>query len=107
MKLIFKFSLLCFLIILCCQCSMNKESYLKDFEKFVSKTEKNVIDLSDTQWEKVQTEFKAYNEKYYEQFKDQLTANDKIQIGFLKSKFSSFYLKREANKLKEQMKIEK
>ena len=88
-----------------CQCSMNKDSYLKDFEQFITKTEKNYTNLSDEEWEKIQTQFTNYTTKYYEQFQDELSVNEKLSVTVLKSKFSSLILKRESKKLQEQMKI--
>ena len=76
---------------------MNKDSYLKDFEKFITQTEKNCTTLSDR--------FNDYTEKYYEQFKEELSVNEKISISILKSKFSTLILKRESKKIQEEMKI--
>ncbi len=84
---------------------MNKDSYLKDFEKFITQTEKNCTTLSDPEWEKTQARFNDYTEKYYEQFKEELSVNEKISISILKSKFSTFILKRESKKIQEEMKI--
>ena len=63
---------------------MNKDSYLKDFEKFITQTEKNCTTLSDPEWEKIQARFNDYTEKY---------------------KFSTLILKRESKKIQEEMKI--
>ncbi len=92
-------------LFLFCQCSMNKDSYLKDFETFISKTEKDYSEMSDQDWEKTLAQFKDYSEKYYEQFKEELDVNEKISISMLKSKFSSCALKRESKKLQEQLEI--
>ena len=46
-----------------------------------------------------------YTEKYYEQFKEELSVNEKISISILKSKFSTLILKRESKKIQEEMKI--
>ena len=43
--------------------------------------------------------------KYYEQFKEELSVNEKISISILKSKFSTLILKRESKKIQEEMKI--
>lgn len=103
MKLIRKIALLSCLACFLYSCSTNKESYLKDFEKFIDKTEKNVKEFSETEWEKAQAEFKEYSETWFEQFKEELTADEKIKVGMLKGKFSSATLKYEAGKLMKQL----
>ena len=95
MKSALKLFIIGCLVLIFCQCSMNKDSYLKDFEKFITQTEKNCTTLSDPEWEKIQARFNDYTEKYYE----------KISISILKSKFSTLILKRESKKIQEEMKI--
>ena len=77
---------------------MNKDSYLKDFEKFITQTEKNCTTLSDPEWEKIQARFNDYTE-------EELSVNEKKSISILKSKFSTLILKRESKKIQEEMKI--
>lgn len=106
MKIVLKSVFICLIICLFGQCSPNKDSYLKDFEKFIQKTEKNVTSLTDSEWTKIETQYNEYCGKYFDQFKEALSADEKIKIGFLKSQFSSFSLKREAAKLQQQLKGE-
>ena len=87
MKSALKLFIIGCLVLIFCQCSMNKDSYLKDFEKFITQTEKNCTTLYDPEWEKIQARFNDYTEKYYEQFKEELSVNEKISISILKSKF--------------------
>ena len=54
MKSALKLFIIGCLVLIFCQCSMNKDSYLKDFEKFITQTEKNCTTLSDPEWEKIQ-----------------------------------------------------
>ena len=86
---------------------MNKDSYLKRLRKVLSpKTEKKLYHpCPDPEWEKIQARFNDYTEKYYEQFKEELSVNEKISISILKSKFSTLILKRESKKIQEEMKI--
>ena len=105
MKSALKLFIIGCLVLIFCQCSMNKDSYLKDFEKFITQTEKNCTTLSDPEWEKIQARFNDDTEKYYEQFKEELSVNEKISISILKSKFSTLILKRESKKIQEEMKI--
>lgn len=92
MKSALKLFIIGCLVLIFCRCSMNKDSYLKDFEKFITQTEKNCTTLSDPEWEKIQARFNDYTEKYYEQFKEELSVNEKISISILKSKFSTLIL---------------
>ena len=94
MKSALKLFIIGCLVLIFCRCSMNKDSYLKDFEKFITQTEKNCTTLSDPEWEKI-----------HEQFKEELSVNEKISISILKSKFSTLILKRESKKIQEEMKI--
>lgn len=105
MKSALKLFIIGCLVLIFCQCSMNKDSYLKDFENFITKTEKNYSTLSDPEWEKIQIQFNEYAEKYYEQFKEELSVNEKISISILKSRFSTLMLKWESKKIQEEMKI--
>ena len=89
MKSALKLFIIGCLVLIFCRCSMNKDSYLKDFEKFITQTEKNCTTLSDPEWEKIQ----------------ELSVNEKISISILKSKFSTLILKRESKKIQEEMKI--
>lgn len=41
MKSALKLFIIGCLVLIFCRCSMNKDSYLKDFEKFITQTEKN------------------------------------------------------------------
>lgn len=52
MKSALKLFIIGCLVLIFCRCSMNKDSYLKDFEKFITQTEKNCTTLSDPEWEK-------------------------------------------------------
>ena len=94
MKSALKLFIIGCLVLIFCRCSMNKDSYLK-----------NCTTLSDPEWEKIQARFNDYTEKYYEQFKEELSVNEKISISILKSKFSTLILKRESKKIQEEMKI--
>ena len=47
MKSALKLFIIGCLVLIFCQCSMNKDSYLKDCEKFITHTEKNCTTLSD------------------------------------------------------------
>ena len=47
MKSALKLFIIGCLVLIFCQCSMNKDSYLKDFEKIITQTEKNCTTLSD------------------------------------------------------------
>lgn len=51
MKSALKLFIIGCLVLIFCRCSMNKDSYLKDFEKFITQTEKNCTTLSDPEWE--------------------------------------------------------
>ena len=97
MKSALKLFIIGCLVLIFCRCSMNKDSYLKDFEKFITQTEKNCTTLSDPEWEKIQARINDYTEE--------LSVNEKISISILKSKFSTLILKRESKKIQEEMKI--
>lgn len=67
-------------------CVYNKASYLNSFKDFVEKVE-NMDSMTDTDFDAIDREFSEYTEKYYDQYKEDLTREDKEEIVFLKARY--------------------
>lgn len=72
---------------------MSKESYLDDFASFMNKVAEKSEGCSQKEWQKIEKKFELYSDKYYEKFKNELTAGDKIVVGGYHAQFKYYQLK--------------
>lgn len=64
----------------------NKTTYMNNFHKIVEDTENNP-GMSDNDFDKQADKYEKYSGKYYEKFRNQLTDDDKKEIGRLHARF--------------------
>jgi hypothetical protein len=64
-----------------------KESYLRNFERFVIDVERNNSKFTRTDWKWANKRFSKYSGEWYEKFRDDLKMQDKIQVSTLRSRY--------------------
>jgi hypothetical protein len=90
-KNIFTYGLSFILILSITGCSYySKESYLKGFEEFIADVSQNHKSYDDKKWEKQTARYEKFAGGWYEKFKDDFTAKEKITITSYKVKFNYF-----------------
>ncbi len=72
-----------------CTAPKTKEAYMKKYEAFVERVEKNHSDYNKNDWKYADKKIKQFNEKYYSKFEDELTIKDQLKIGALSLKYNS------------------
>ena len=56
-------------------CSDSKESYVKDFKKFIEKVEAAGSDYTEEDWKKADEKFETFTGDRYEKFSSELTSS--------------------------------
>lgn len=84
--------------------SYSKDEYLKDFMEFVGDVEINYKNYTDEDWKLKELDFQNYTTELYTQFKEELTEDNQILIGKLKTKYLFAKSKSELKNLGEQIK---
>ena len=67
----------------------NEESFIQNFEKFVDDIETNYEVFDDRDWDRLDRDFKAYADRCYPKYKEELGLNDKLS--FIKNSFRYAY----------------
>ena len=91
-KKVFIAVVLCTAVIVSCA-PMSKDSYLDHFASFMNEAAEKCEGCSQKEWQKIEEKFELYSDKYYEKFKDELTAGDKLVVGGYHAKFKYYQLK--------------
>jgi hypothetical protein len=73
-----------------CLAPKSKEEYIKRFEKFVHRIEKDHKKYNDKDWKWADAQFEKFNKNYYLQFKGEYTIEDQVKIKTLILKYNSF-----------------
>ncbi|MBQ8594049.1 MAG: hypothetical protein IJ467_07165 [Bacteroidaceae bacterium] len=75
-------------IIACCMfsCVYNKASYLDSFESFVEEIEQSEK-ITEEDYKEIEVEYKKFIEDYYNEYKDELDAEEKAKVVKLKARF--------------------
>jgi hypothetical protein len=83
--ILFSFVVICSLTT--CVIPTTKETYLKNFERFVSDVEKNGEKFSLSDWRWANKRFSKYSEEWYKDFQDDLKMEEKLRITGLKTRY--------------------
>ena len=70
-------------------CSDSKESYVKDFKKFIEKVEAAGSDYTEEDWKKADQKFETFTGDRYEKFSSELTIDEQIEITKLKATYAT------------------
>jgi hypothetical protein len=82
---IFSFLVICSLTT--CVIPTTKETYLKNFERFISDVEKNGEKFSISDWRWANRRFSKYSGEWYENFQNDLKVEEKMQVAGLKTRY--------------------
>jgi len=82
------FLILIFIVVGCSYYS--KESYLKDFEKFITDVSQNYKSYDDKVWDKQTKRYEKFTGEWFEKFKSDFTLQENITITSYKVKFNYF-----------------
>ena len=63
-----------------CSVPLNKESYLKKFDAFISEVSNNYKTYDDKAWTKQTEKYEKFSGEWYNKFKDDFTLKDEIAI---------------------------
>lgn len=85
-------------------CAESKDSYVKDFNKFVDKVKKECADYSAKDWEKADKTFKEYTSEKYKKYSSELSESELVEVAKLKASYAALQLKRGAKAVKEGVK---
>jgi len=83
----FIFSLLVICSFTTCVIPTTKETYLKNFERFVKDVEKNGEKFTISDWRWANRRFSRYSGEWYENFQDDLKMEEKVQVTGLKTRY--------------------
>ena len=70
-------------------CSDSKESYVKDFKKFIENVEAAGSDYTEEDWKKADEKFETFTGDRYEKFSSELTIDEQIEITKLKATYAT------------------
>ncbi len=77
----------------------SKDAYLEDFASFVTEVEQNYQSYSEEDWLNADQKYEEYVGETYNNFRAELTNDDKKQVGKLKTKFQTVKIKHEAGQI--------
>jgi hypothetical protein len=83
----FIFSLLMICSLTTCVIPTTKETYLKNFERFVNDVEKNGEKFSISDWRWANKRFNKYSGEWYENFQNDLKMEEKIQVTGFRTRY--------------------
>ncbi len=69
-----------------CGVVYNKDSYLKEYEGFITRIE-GISSFTEAEWAEIKLEYAKYNEEYYAKYKPELTESDMQTLGRLQGRF--------------------
>ncbi len=89
-KTVFFLLVVCsFLFLNSCQKPETKDEYLNKFKNFIERVDKYHEDYTKNDWEWADERFKLYSVDWYDEFKDDLTTEEKIEVIALKLEYRS------------------
>lgn len=103
-------------IVISCSPPVTKDAYLEKFGAFIKRVEKNYRDYKKRDWEWANARFEKFSKTWYDQFRDQLSIDEKIKVAGMVLEYESFkeldktgnfykkYLKRDIEAAQEDMK---
>ncbi len=88
-------------ILTLCACTegLSKKRYLKNFEKFITEIEADSLFVKDL--DKIEDTYEKYSEELFAVHKDELTSQDKEDVGELKARYFKVMIKRDLNVVKD------
>lgn len=78
-------------------CSETKESYVKDFTKFIEKVQKESDNYTSADWEKINKEFEEFAVTKYDKYSPELTTDEMFELTKLKANYLTVQTKHGIN----------
>ena len=72
-------------------CKETKDTYLKDFQKFVEKVEANSANYTEADWQKADEKYKAFTGEEYDKYKNELSTPDLLKITKMKATYITLH----------------
>jgi 16S rRNA C967 or C1407 C5-methylase (RsmB/RsmF family) len=82
----------------------NSESYLRNYDRFVTRTENNYTEYNEAEWENTEARYEEFNTTFYKRVYQDLTPKDQQAIGKLKARYNAIKMKYKFNLLKRDVK---
>jgi len=92
-KMLLKKNSLLFAILLTissCLVPGSKESYLENFEKFIDRVEKEHHEYNEKDWKWTDKQFQKFSEEWYDEYRNELTFQEKLQVKMMILKYKAF-----------------
>lgn len=89
------------LLLLPTSCNQNKASYLRDFRKFIEKTENNYTSYTVSEWLDTEIEYAEFTGERLEKVKESFNSDENRELAQLKGRFIAIQLKRQSKDLLE------
>lgn len=80
-------------LLLLSSCSESKESYVKDFTKFVEKVQADADSYTDADWEKMNKKYVDFAETKYEKYSSELSTDEMLELTKLKAAYITIQAK--------------
>ena len=80
-------------LLTCSSCSETKESYVKDFTKFIEKVQKESDKYTSTDWEKIDKTFQEFALTKYDKYSPELTTDEMLELTKLKANYLTIQAK--------------
>lgn len=74
-------------LLLMSSCSETKESYVKDFTKFVEKVQADADSYTEADWEKTNKKYVEFAETKYEKYSSELSTDEMFELTKLKAAY--------------------
>ncbi|MGL4994148.1 MAG: DUF6565 domain-containing protein [Bacteroidales bacterium] len=74
-------------LLLSCDSVCSKGGYISSFEKFIIQTTANGSNYSEQDWLKADISFREFVEKYYSDYKDEMTDKQREEINKLRERY--------------------
>lgn len=81
----------------CSSCSETKESYVKDFTKFIEKVQKESEKYTSADWDKIDKEFEEFAVTKYDKYSPELTTDEMFELTKLKANYLTLQTKHDIN----------
>lgn len=81
------FTLTLFLAVTLMSCQSVSERYMNNLRKFIEGVEKNAASFSEEDWSKADAKLSQFTGEQYDKVKDQLSPNDKREVGKLVGRY--------------------
>lgn len=80
-------------LLLLSSCSETKESYVKDFTKFVEKVQADADSFTEADWEKMNKKYMEFAETKYEKYSSELSTDEMFELTKLKAAYLTIQTK--------------